>query len=107
MLSTIVIFLSSVSLLHSAYLAWLARQAVLHSGEVPELTLGSPVPVPVIAQTLGSFVVLSLAILWSAPALKGVTWANEMSSRTIDQEVSLSSFGGVRHRGGVVFRERD
>ncbi|GAA5911372.1 uncharacterized protein JCM6883_000071 [Sporobolomyces salmoneus] len=86
MLARLLIFVSSVSLIYSAYLAWLARSVALHTVQAPTLTFGSPVPLPVIAQALGSFVLLNVGILMSAPRLKGVTWASEMSKRTIDQE---------------------
>ncbi|GAA5822850.1 hypothetical protein JCM5353_003547 [Sporobolomyces roseus] len=105
MFARLLILVSSISLLYSAYLAWLARATVLHSKKAPESTYGSPVPSPVIIQVLASFLFLTIGILASAPELKGVTWASEMSKRTIDQEVSLASFSGVRHRGGVLFRE--
>ncbi|GAA5889563.1 hypothetical protein JCM16303_005272 [Sporobolomyces ruberrimus] len=105
MFARLLIFASSLSLLYSAYLAWLSRSQVLHSGLVPTLTFGSPVPVPVMIQAITSLVLLNVGILLSAPRLKGLTWASEMSNRTIDQELSLASFGVVRHRGGVLFKE--
>ncbi|GAA6007609.1 hypothetical protein JCM11491_004224 [Sporobolomyces phaffii] len=105
MWSRVVIFVSSVGLLYSAYLAWIARSAVLRSGVTPTLTLGSPVPLAVLSQALAWFALLHVGILSSAPRLKGVTWASEMSTRTIDQELSLASFASPRHRGGVLYRE--
>ncbi|GAA5888381.1 hypothetical protein JCM6882_008598 [Rhodosporidiobolus microsporus] len=98
---------SFATLLHSAYAAWLARMAAKATGKEVELTWGSPVPPEVMFEALGAFVTLVIGILWSAPSLKGVTWASEMSKRTIDSEDSGITLANMRHRGSVLYRETE
>ncbi|GAA5900637.1 hypothetical protein JCM5296_006734 [Sporobolomyces johnsonii] len=107
MLASLLIWLSSFALLHSAYSAWVARLAAKQAGTAVTLLLGSPVPREIILEALVALFFLVSGVLWSAPKLKGVTWASEMSKRSIDTEASLLSFANVRHRGTVLFRDRD
>ncbi|BGP27423.1 magnesium transporter family protein [Rhodotorula toruloides] len=92
MLARLVILVSSLVLLHSAYSAWQARIAAATGGfEV------------VLVEAVSSFITLVIGILWSAPALKGVTFASEMRSRSLDSTDSRIAFANVRHRGSVLF----
>ncbi|GAA6014533.1 hypothetical protein JCM10207_001637 [Rhodosporidiobolus poonsookiae] len=106
-LPRIVIWVSLATLMHAAYAAWQARMLANELGTAPVLTWGSPVPPEVHFQALSSFVILVIGILWSAPELKGVTWASEMSKRSIDSEDSGIALLNVRHRGSVLFKETD
>ncbi|BGP35133.1 hypothetical protein JCM10296v2_006963 [Rhodotorula toruloides] len=84
MLARLLITISSLVLLHSAYSAWQARIAADTGGFEVESVLGARVPPDILVEAVSSFITLVIGILWSAPALKGVTFASEMSSRSVD-----------------------
>ncbi|TNY24130.1 hypothetical protein DMC30DRAFT_413607 [Rhodotorula diobovata] len=104
MLTRLVISLTSATLLHAAYSAWQARTAAKHLGiHLEPSLLGSHLPLPVTLQALSSFLVLTLSILVSAPPPKGVSYASEMATRSIDSTDSGAAFANLRHRGRVLF----
>ncbi|GAA5980925.1 hypothetical protein JCM11641_005486 [Rhodosporidiobolus odoratus] len=105
--SRLLIWLSLAILLHSAYAAWLARTAAKASGIEGARVWGTAVPPEVLIESLSAFFFLVVGILWSAPTLKGVTWASEMSKRSIDSEDSGVGLGSVRHRGSALFGEKE
>ncbi|BGP65706.1 hypothetical protein NBRC10512v2_007091 [Rhodotorula toruloides] len=79
-------------LLHSAYSAWQARIAADTGGFEVESILGARIPPDILVEAVSSFITLVIGILWSAPALKGVTFASEMSSRSVDSTDSGIAF---------------
>ncbi|GAA5977874.1 hypothetical protein JCM21900_002195, partial [Sporobolomyces salmonicolor] len=106
MLASLLIWLSSLALLHSAYSAWAgtvlppplapssrpaadpaprsaptARLAAKQAGTAVTLLLGSPVPREILVEALVSLFFLVIGVLSSSPKLKGATWASEMSKR--------------------------
>ncbi|ORY72917.1 magnesium transporter [Leucosporidium creatinivorum] len=105
--AAILIRLAALVFLHAAYSAWEVRGLAKTAGvEIPS-TLGSPLPVDIIAQAFISFILLATGVIWSATPLKKISWASEMSKRCIDSEDSRLSFANVRHRGSVLFAETD
>ncbi|GAA5891518.1 hypothetical protein JCM8208_007310 [Rhodotorula glutinis] len=104
MLARLIITLASAALLHSAYSAWLTRTSAKALGIHLEPTLlGSHLPVSVTLEAFASFVLLTIGILLSAPPPKGVSFASEMASRSIDSTDSGVAFANLRHRGRILF----
>ncbi|GAA5839106.1 hypothetical protein JCM9279_002598 [Rhodotorula babjevae] len=104
MLARLIITLASAALLHSAYSAWLSRTSAKALGVHLEPTiLGSHLPVAVTLEAVASFVLLTIGILLSAPPPKGVSFASEMASRSIDSTDSGVAFANLRHRGRILF----
>ncbi|GAA6053585.1 hypothetical protein NBRC10513_000274 [Rhodotorula toruloides] len=103
MLARLLILVSSMVLLHSAYSAWQARIAADTGGFEVESILGARIPPDILVEAVSSFITLVIGMLWSAPALKGVTFASEMSSRSVDSTDSGFAFASVRHRGSILF----
>ncbi|GAA5861989.1 hypothetical protein JCM8547_001549 [Rhodosporidiobolus lusitaniae] len=98
----LLVIASCALLLHAAYSA---RHTHSTNAATAQLNWASSASPEVIFEALGAFVCLVVGILWSAPTLKGVTWASEMSKRSIDSEDSGIHLANMRHRGGVLFRE--
>ncbi|GAA5943169.1 hypothetical protein JCM3775_007614 [Rhodotorula graminis] len=104
MLARLIIVLASAALLHSAYSAWLARTSAKALGIHLEPTLlGSHLPLAVTLEAFASFLLLTVGILLSAPPPKGVSFASEMASRSIDSTDSGVAFANLRHRGRILF----
>ncbi|BGP19866.1 hypothetical protein JCM10213_008662 [Rhodosporidiobolus nylandii] len=103
----LLIYASLALLLHSAYAAWLARTASKGTFVTAEKLLGSLAPSEVLTEALSAFVLLTVGILASAPSVKGVTWASEMAKRSMDSEDSGMGLANVRHRGAVLFGEKE
>ncbi|BGP43228.1 hypothetical protein JCM10450v2_007372 [Rhodotorula kratochvilovae] len=103
MLAKLLIALSSAALLHAAYAAWQARTAAKLAGVHLQPVLGAAVPLEITAEALSAFFVLVLGVLWTAPAPKGVSFASEMATRSIDTTDSGAAFANLRTRGRVLF----
>ncbi|POY73024.1 hypothetical protein BMF94_3862 [Rhodotorula taiwanensis] len=103
MFGRILVALSSLALLHSVYAAWSARTTAKYAGIALERRLGTQVPTEVAVEAIASFVLLVIGILWTAPPLKGVTFASEMSNRTVDTADAGLGLANLRHRGAILF----
>ncbi|BGP58024.1 hypothetical protein JCM8202_001738 [Rhodotorula sphaerocarpa] len=103
MLGRILVVFGSLALLHAAYLAWEARVQAKVGGYELERVWGTPVPANVALEAFAGFANLVLGVLATAPALKGVSFASEMSSRTIDAADAGLGMANLRHRGAVLF----
>ncbi|KAK4049986.1 hypothetical protein OIV83_003810 [Microbotryomycetes sp. JL201] len=99
--------LAGLSLLHAAYSAWLVRQTSQLTGKHIEATFGSPVPRDILLQAVLSAFLCLVGIIWSATPLKDIAWSTEMNSRSIDSETSRLTMRSMRHRGQVLFPDRD
>ncbi|GAA6001735.1 uncharacterized protein JCM10292_005015 [Rhodotorula paludigena] len=106
MIPTVLITLASCALLHAAYTAWQVRMEARAAGmQLAKSSYGSPMPVEVVVEALSALATLVVGLLWSAPALKGISFASEMSTRSIDSTDSNLAFANLRHRGSILFKE--
>lgn len=103
MLGRLLVVLSSLTLLHSAYAAWHARVNAKIAGIHLDRRMGTAVPTEVAVEACLSFFFLLVGILWTAPTLKGVSYASEMSNRTIDTADPGLGTMNLRHRGTILF----
>ncbi|GJN93795.1 hypothetical protein Rhopal_006853-T1 [Rhodotorula paludigena] len=106
MIPTVLITLASCALLHAAYAAWQVRMEARAAGiQLVKSAFGSPMPAEVVVEALSALATLVVGLLWSAPALKGISFASEMSTRSIDSTDSNLAFANLRHRGSILFKE--
>ncbi|KDQ19632.1 hypothetical protein BOTBODRAFT_28199 [Botryobasidium botryosum FD-172 SS1] len=90
--------LSTLILFHAAYSAY-EHLTFLKAINRPDESL----PKDIVFESLLALLLFTFGAVFNAPPLKEITWASEMSKRSIDEMDSRLGFMSVNHRGKMLF----